>query len=104
MFEIYLFIFFLYACVFQADVLVNSTDCRLEHTHAAVSGLILQTVGTQLQELCHSLYPSGIEDRILAVTPSGIDQWKEIYHIVLPQTFWEDQVGSEEREVLLSVL
>lgn len=99
MFEIYFF----YACVFQADVLVNSTDRGLEHTHAAVSGLILQTVGPQLQELCHLLYPSGIEDRILAVTPSGIDQWKEIYHIVLPQT-WKDQVGSEEREVLLSVL
>ncbi|XP_025093519.1 uncharacterized protein LOC112563610 [Pomacea canaliculata] len=75
---------------FKADVLVNSTDRGLEHTHAAVSGLILQTVGPQLQELCHLLYPSGIEDRILAVTPSGIDQWKEIYHIVLPQT-WKDQ-------------
>lgn len=94
---------FLYACVFQADVLVNSTDSRLEHTNAVVSELILQTVGPQLQKSCHLLYPFGIEDRILAVTPCGINQWKEIYHIVLPQKTWEDQVGSENREVLLSV-
>lgn len=88
--------------MFQADVLVNSTDPELNHDQGTVSKLLLQTVVPELKDLCHASYPKGIEDRILAVTETTwLKQWKEIHHVVLPQYLWNSKVCSRERRVLI---
>lgn len=90
--------------MFQADVLVNSTDPKLEHKHANVSRALMGKAGSKLRDQCHESYPNGIEDRLLAVTKTPwVDDWKEVYHIALPQEFWENEVCLKKGKVFIYV-
>ena len=79
--------------LFQADVLVNSTDMQLTHENGIVSQLLLQKAGLGLTDQCQKLYPNGMCETNVAVTDAfNAENFRKIFHIVLPQTKWKEQV------------
>ena len=75
----------IYSFLFQADVLVNSSNTSLQLANGAVSKSIVEHGGPTLQEECKQKYPKGINMGDIAVTgPGKLPYVQNVYHVCLP--------------------
>ncbi|GAB1599113.1 protein mono-ADP-ribosyltransferase PARP14-like, partial [Argonauta hians] len=68
----------------QTDIIVNSTDCGLEHQYGPIAKSILKAAGPQLREECSNKYPEGISESRVAITKGYNLNCKNIFHVYLP--------------------
>ena len=59
-----------------------------------MSKLLLQKVGSKLITQCEERYQGGMHETNVAVTDGFNLEFKQIFHIVLPQIIWPEQVKS----------
>lgn len=72
--------------VFQADVIVNSTNKDLEMSKGTMSKQLLKVAGQGIQNECEKKYPRGIPHGEMAVTsPGRLSSCKQIFHVALPR-------------------
>ena len=57
-----------------------------------MSQLLLRKVGSGLIKQCKERYQGGMHETNVAVTDGFNLQFKQIFHIVLPQRFWPEEV------------
>ena len=57
-----------------------------------VSRLLLEKAGDSLTKQCKERYPKGMFETNVAVTDCFNLKFKQIFHIVLPQSQWHEQV------------
>ena len=57
-----------------------------------MSKLLLQEVGSRLIDQCKERYQGGMYETNVAVTDGFNLEFKQIFHIVLPQKRWHEQV------------
>ncbi|XP_041378884.1 uncharacterized protein LOC121391262 [Gigantopelta aegis] len=70
----------------QVDVLVNSTNWKLDLSHGMVSKSILELAGQQVQDECYRFCPKGIESGCVVKTSSGkLRTCKAIFHGALEE-------------------
>ncbi|XP_029658392.1 protein mono-ADP-ribosyltransferase PARP14-like [Octopus sinensis] len=72
----------------SVDVIVNSTNEHLQLDSGAISKLILNAAGPQIQRECNRKYPQGISIYEIAVTKGYNLKCKNVFHLVLPP--WDE--------------
>lgn len=63
----------------KVDVIVNSSNCRLELKKGRASKALLDAAGDVIQTEC-DIYPNGIQNGEIAITSGGQLSCKAIYH------------------------
>ncbi|XP_029644913.1 protein mono-ADP-ribosyltransferase PARP14-like [Octopus sinensis] len=72
----------------SVDVIVNSTNEHLQLDSGAISKLILNAAGPQIQRECNRKYPQGISIYEIAVTKGYNLKCENVFHLVLPP--WDE--------------
>ncbi|XP_036364557.1 protein mono-ADP-ribosyltransferase PARP14-like [Octopus sinensis] len=72
----------------SVDVIVNSTNERLQLNKGSISNSILNAAGSQIQYECNQRYPQGISTSKIAITKGYNLKCKNVFHLVLP--LWDE--------------
>ncbi|XP_029655897.1 protein mono-ADP-ribosyltransferase PARP14-like [Octopus sinensis] len=72
----------------SVDVIVNSTNERLQLNDGSISKFILKAAGPQIQDECYQKYPRGISTSEIAVTKGYNLNCKNVIHLALPP--WDE--------------
>lgn len=81
--------------VFQADVLVNTTQTDLILSIGAVSFSLLEEGGMEIQQECTEKKPTGLNIGGMVESTGGKLQCKKIFHVVLP--VWNNGLNDSEK-------
>ena len=76
--------YIMYYVFFQVDVIVNSSNIKLEFGRGAVSKSILEKGGRSILDECKHRFPHGINYGQVVCTKAGIMNFKFICHSALP--------------------
>jgi hypothetical protein len=74
----------MYFFFFQVDVIVNSSNIKLEFGRVAVSLSILEKGGRSILDECKQRFPRGIDHGQVVCTKAGRMNFKFICHSALP--------------------
>jgi O-acetyl-ADP-ribose deacetylase (regulator of RNase III) len=74
----------MYYVFFQVDVIVNSSNIKLQLDKGAVSWSIIEKGGRSILDECRERYPSGIDYGEVVSTKAGRMNFKFICHGALP--------------------
>ncbi|CAI9714780.1 Hypothetical predicted protein [Octopus vulgaris] len=83
----------------SVDVIVNSTNERLQLNKGSISNSILNAAGSQIQDECNQRYPQGISTSTIAITKGYNLKCENVFHLVLPP--WDEYSSDLEFEEYL---
>ncbi|XP_046555389.1 protein mono-ADP-ribosyltransferase PARP14-like [Haliotis rubra] len=84
----------------KADVIVNSTNEKLELSSGPLTKSLIRFGGSSIQGQCKMLYPHGINEGDVVRTGPGNLRCKELYHCCLPK--WKS--GHDTDKVLRQII